>query len=60
MLIPTQHIIDKDKKNELILYANDLGAKAIYSDRFKGMAIETNNGEIARKIKNKIKELEKN
>lgn len=57
MHIPTIQITDNEKKNELIHFANAKGAKAVFSDRYKGMVIEVYNKEVAKAIKRKIKEL---
>ena len=57
MRIDTTIITDENKKNELILFANNLGGKAVYNPKTRGMDIEVDNPEKVRKINQKIEEL---
>lgn len=57
MLISAVEITDEEKKNELILFARSVGAKAIYSITCKGMAIECYDNQMYKKINKKIKDL---
>lgn len=59
MRIETPEITDGNKRNELILYANSLGCKAIYNPRNNGMDIEAQGSEKIKKIKEKIEQLKK-
>lgn len=57
MLISAVKITDVEKKNILILYAQSLGCTAVYSEKYKGMCIETSTKMQKKLIKEKIKEL---
>lgn len=57
MRIETTDITDGNKRNELILYANSLGCKAVYNPRNNGMDIEVVSSEKIKKIKDKIEQL---
>ena len=55
--ISTKKIKDPNKKNELILFAQKNGCKAVFSTRYKGMVIECSTFDKERIIKEKVKEL---
>lgn len=59
MIISATSITDEDKKNELIIYAQSLKCKAIYSEYYKGLAIDTLETKADKLIKAKIKDLTK-
>ena len=58
MLIPAEKITDGEKKNDLIVYAQTLGCKAVYHEMYKGMCIEISTKLQEKLIKEKIKELQ--
>ena len=60
MLVPATKITDSEKKNELILFANSIGAKATFVESLGGMAINCNNQKQEKEVKKKIKELTDN
>ncbi len=49
-------IVDSDKKNEFILFAQNKGAKVYYHEQHK-MYVECKNTKVADEIRKKIKEL---
>lgn len=55
--ISTKKIKDPNKKNELILFAQKNGCKAVFSTRYKGMTIECPTLEKEKIMKAKVKEL---
>lgn len=50
-IIPAVKITDPKKKNEMILYARSLGCKAVHSEIYQGMCIESNDRKATKKIK---------
>ena len=59
MIISATSITDEDKKNELIIYAQSLNCKAVYSESYKGLAVDTLKTKADKLIKAKIRELAK-
>lgn len=60
MVVQTKQITDEQKKNTLILYAQELGCKPVYSEEYDGMVIQVNSKKEGKLIKEKIKYLEQN
>lgn len=58
MLVSAKKIKDGNQKNNLILYAQSLGCKAVYCEQFEGMAIQVDTKNQKKLIETKIRELE--
>ena len=59
MRIDATKITDGGKKNELILFAREIGCKAVYNPKTEGLEIEAYSPEKVVQINKKIEELNK-
>lgn len=58
MEISATSIKNKERKNDLILYARSIGCRAVQSRKCHGLAVECQTNEQKAQIEQKIKELE--
>ena len=57
MRIDATSITDGSKKNQLILFAREIGCKAVYNPKTNGLEIEAYNQEKVLQINKKMEEL---
>lgn len=57
MEISATSIKNKERKNDLILYARSIGCSAVQSRKYNGLAVEYKTNGQKNKIEQKIKEL---
>lgn len=57
-MIDATSIKNPEDKNDLILYANEIGCKVVFSDEIGGLGVEYESSKQKKLIKEKLKELQ--